>query len=94
MALRFSWDPRKAAANRRKHGVTFEEAATVFADRLSVTIPDPDHSTIKEDRFVIVGQSEPERLLVVSHVERGNDIRLISARLATRRERRIYEESQ
>ena len=94
MALRFSWDPRKAAANRRKHGVTFEEAATVFADRLSVTIPDPDHSTIKEDRFVIVGQSEPERLLVVSHVERGDDIRLISARLATRRERRIYEESK
>jgi uncharacterized DUF497 family protein len=94
VALRFSWDPRKAAANRRKHGVTFEEAATVFADRLSVTIPDPEHSSIKEARFVIVGQSEAERFLVVSHVERGDDIRLISARLATRRERRIYEEDK
>ena len=92
MALRFGWDPRKAAANRRKHRVTFEEAATAFGDRLSVTIADPDHST-SEDRFVLVGLSESDRLLVVSHVERGDEIRLISARLASRRERRIYEES-
>ena len=91
MALRFGWDPRKAAANQRKHRVSFEEAATVFGDRLSVTIPDPDHSS-REHRFVLVGLSEAGRLLVVSHVERGDEIRLISARLATRRERRVYEE--
>lgn len=93
MALRFGWDPRKAAANRRKHRVSFEEAATAFGDRLSVTIRDPDHST-NEDRFILVGLSEADRLLVVSHVERGDEIRLISARLATRRERRVYEEDR
>jgi uncharacterized DUF497 family protein len=83
MALRFSWDPRKAAANWRKHRIGFEEAATAFADKLSLTIPDPDH---------LVGLSVRNRLLVVSHVERGDEIRLISARLASRRERRNYEE--
>jgi uncharacterized protein len=91
MAPRFGWDPRKAAANRRKHRVSFEEASTAFADRLSVTIADPDHSR-NEDRFVLIGLSEVDRLLVVSHVERGDEIRLISARLASRRERRVYEE--
>ena len=91
MALRFGWDPRKAAANRRKHRITFEEAAPAFGDRLSVTIPDPDHSS-SEDRFILVGLSEASRLLVVAHVERGDEIRLVSARLATRRERRMYEE--
>jgi uncharacterized DUF497 family protein len=92
MALRFTWDPRKAAANKRKHGIDFAEAATAFADPLSLTIPDPDHSEA-EDRFLLVGRSVRERLLVVVHVERAADeIRLISARRATRRERAQYEE--
>ena len=91
MALRFGWDPRKAAANKRRHGVTFEEAATAFGDGLSITVADPSHS-IEEQRFVLVGRSDAGRILVVSHVERGDELRLISARLATRRERRDYEE--
>ena len=91
MALRFGWDPRKAAANKRRHGVTFEEAATAFGDGLSITVADPGHS-IEEQRFVLVGRSDAGRILVVSHVERGDEVRLISARLATRRERHDYEE--
>jgi hypothetical protein len=92
MSLRFSWDPRKAEANHRKHGVTFEEAATAFADPDSITVPDPDHS-VGEDRFILIGRSSKPRLVVVVHVELAQDsIRLISARPATRRERRIYEE--
>ena len=92
MALRFSWDPRKAASNLRKHGVSFEEAVTAFGDPLSLTIPDPLHSE-SEDRFVLLGLSANSRLLVVVHAERGDDdIRIISARLATRRERIQYEE--
>ena len=92
MALRFTWDARKAAANRRKHRVTFEEAATAFGDPLSLTIADPDHSA-EEDRFVLLGMSSQRRLLVVVHVDQGADeYRLISARPATRRERRQYEE--
>jgi uncharacterized protein len=91
MSLRFTWDPKKAAANLRKHRVAFPEAATAFADPLSVTIPDPEHSQA-EDRFILLGQSERGRLLVVAHTERGDTLRLISARLATRPERRDYEE--
>lgn len=92
MPLRFSWDPRKAAGNARKHGVSFQEAATAFADPLSLTVPDPDHSRA-EARFLLVGLSDRHRLLVVTHVERDDDlVRLLSARLATRRERRRYEE--
>jgi uncharacterized DUF497 family protein len=92
MALRFTWDPRKAAANKRKHGIDFAEAATAFGDPLSLTIPDPDHSEA-EDRFLLVGRSVLERLLVVVHVERAtDDIRIISARRASRRERVQYEE--
>ena len=91
MALRFTWDPRKAASNLRKHGVSFEEAASAFADPLSLTVPDPDHSD-DEERFLLVGLSDQSRLLVVAHVERGDEIRIINARLATRRERRQYEE--
>jgi uncharacterized protein len=91
MSLQFTWDPRKATANLRKHGVGFPEAATAFADPLSLTSPDPDHS-VGEERFVLIGQSERRRLVVVAHVERGDLIRLISARLATRRERKTYEE--
>jgi uncharacterized DUF497 family protein len=78
MSLRFTWDPKKAAANLRKHRVGFPEAATAFADPLSITIPDPDHS-IGEERFVLIGQSDRRRLVVVAHVERGEVIRIISA---------------
>ena len=91
MALGFSWDPRKAASNERKHGVSFEEAVTAFGDPLSLTVSDPEHSE-SENRFVLLGLSANSRLLVVAHVERGDDIRLISARLASRRERIDYEE--
>ena len=93
MPLRFSWDPRKAASNARKHGVSLQEGATAFADPLSLTVPDPDHSRA-EARFLLIGLSDRHRLLVVTHVERDDDlVRLISARLATRRERRQYEEA-
>jgi len=91
MALRFLWDPRKATSNERKHGVGFPEATTVFDDALSVTIADPDHST-DEQRFLLVGLSNRRRLLVVAHSERGQAIRIISARRANRQERRTYEE--
>jgi len=90
VSIVFTWDGRKAAANRKKHGVTFEEAMTVFGDPLSITIPEPVHS-LDEIRFIIVGRSQVQRLLVVVHVERGDRIRIISARSATRRERRDYE---
>ena len=91
MSLQFTWDPQKAAANLRKHKVGFPEAATAFADPLSLTIPDPDHS-VGEERFVLIGQSARRRLVVVAHAERGDLIRIVSARLATRRERKTYEE--
>jgi hypothetical protein len=91
MSTRFEWDEAKAQTNLAKHGVSFEEAATVFQDPLSVTIPDPLHSQ-KEERFVIQGMSVDQRLLVVVHTEEAEAIRLISARLATRREQRDYEE--
>jgi uncharacterized DUF497 family protein len=93
MALWFRWDPRKAAANVRKHGVTFEEAATVFGDPLSITIADPDHSG-DEQRYLVLGLSSRRRLLVVAHSERGDAVRIISARRVTRRERRTYEEEK
>ena len=88
----FEWDPDKAAANLRKHGVSFEEATTVFQDNLSLTGADPDHSA-DEARFVTFGLSGRGRLLVVAHTARGKRIRLISARAATRPERKLYEES-
>ncbi|MGH9870576.1 MAG: BrnT family toxin [Candidatus Polarisedimenticolia bacterium] len=91
MSLNFEWDPRKDNSNRRKHHVSFSEAATAFADPLSITQPDPDHSA-PENRFLLVGLSACGRLLVVSHAERGDNIRIISARLATSRERETYEE--
>ena len=92
MALRFVWDTRKAAANRRRHGVDFAEAATAFGDPLSLTVPDPDHSE-HEERFILIGRSERDRLLVVVHVERAADeIRIISARRAAPHERLQYEE--
>lgn len=88
----FEWSPEKADANRRKHGVGFEEAATVFGDPFSRTVLDPDHSSA-EDRYVTLGRSASHRVLVVIHTERSTRIRLISARDASRRERQQYEES-
>lgn len=92
MALTFEWDPTKAEANRRKHDVAFPEATTVFSDTLSSTICDPDHSTPGEKREMTIGLSHRRRLIVVSHCKRGSNIRIINARLATRRERGKYEE--
>jgi len=89
--MRFEWDPDKAAWNLRKHGVSFEEAVSVFGDALAVTFDDPDHS-FGESRYLTFGLSSEGRLLVVSHTEPVQWIRLISARSATRRERTIYEE--
>lgn len=89
----FKWDPTKAALNARKHGVDFREAASVLDDSLSTTFPDVDHFG-EEKRFVTVGVSTKQRVLVVSHTEKGQALRIISARRATRRERRFYEEGQ
>ena len=90
MALAFEWDPDKAATNLAKHGVSFPEATTVFADPLSVTVPDPRHSH-GEARFAIFGVSDRGRLLAVLYTERAERLRLISARAATRHERAAYE---
>jgi uncharacterized DUF497 family protein len=87
--VNFEWDPRKAAQNERKHHVSFDEAMTVFADWESITIPDPDHSE-DEERFLVVGLSLRGRMLVVSHTERGENTRIISARRADARERRKH----
>ena len=89
--MKYEWDRAKAAENFAKHGVSFEEAATVFRDPLSQTGRDPDHS-LDEERFVVFGVSTRGRLLVVAHAERGDTIRIISARPATPGERKIYEE--
>lgn len=89
--MHFEWDPKKATANRRKHGITFEEATSSLRDVFSATAHDPDHSD-DEERFVTFGVSSRGRLLTVSHTDRGNAIRIISARLATNAERQIYEE--
>jgi uncharacterized DUF497 family protein len=93
MGLFFEWDEGKNEHNLRKHGVTFEEASTIFADPLSVTIDDPQHST-REQRWVTVGHSAKHRVLVVVHTDRGGRTRIISARVATRHERKTYEESE
>ena len=87
----FEWDPPQAANNLRKHGVSFHEAATVFGDPLSITVPDPDHS-LDEARYLIVGTSERGRFLIVAHTERSDHVRIISARQLTPNERRAYEE--
>jgi uncharacterized DUF497 family protein len=91
LALEFEWDPRKAAANLVKHGVSFEEAATVFGDSLGRIVGDPRHSS-EEGRFVLLGFSKSRHLLPVMYTDRGEAIRIISARRATRHERRNYEE--
>jgi uncharacterized protein len=90
--IAFEWDRRKDSDNRRKHDVGFAEASTVFEDALSITIPDLDHAD-EEERFVIIGMSIKRNLLVVVHTIRGERIRLISARSATKHERRNYEET-
>jgi uncharacterized DUF497 family protein len=89
----FNWDVRKATANLKKHGIDFREAATIFADPLSTTFPDQDHSEF-EHRFLTVGQSIRGRILVVAHTEENDTIRIISAREATRREQSFYEENE
>jgi uncharacterized protein len=91
VSLTFEWDPDKANENERKHGVSFAEAATVFGDPLSITVADPDHS-VGEARFLTIGTSHQLRLLIVAHADRDDAIRLITARAATRAERKTYEE--
>ena len=87
----FEWDDTKAESNERKHGASFAEALTVFADLLALTGYDPGHSD-EEDRYITMGTSAAGRLLIVSHTDRGDKIRLLSARGASRRERRDYED--
>lgn len=90
--MRFEWNAAKATSNLRKHGVSFSEAASVFFDPLSATGDDPDHS-LDERRFVTFGMSSSGRLLVVAHSQHDDTIRIITARIATRGERELYEES-
>ena len=88
--MMFEWNGEKAKINDRKHGVSFYEAMTAFSDPCSLIIPDPAHS-IDEDRFVLLGISDRARLLVVVHAERGENVRIISSRQATRTESKVYE---
>lgn len=88
--MRFTWDSKKAGSNLVDHGVSFQEASTVFGDALAMTTPDPDHS-VGEQRLLTMGQSEVGQLIVVSHTEEGEDIHIISARRATTHERKDYE---
>ena len=91
MGLIFEWDEKKAKSNLIKHGVSFEEASSAFGDDFSITIEDPLHSE-KENRFILIGRSIFQKILVVVHVEKSETIRIISARKATKKERKIYEE--
>jgi uncharacterized DUF497 family protein len=92
MSLTFEWDEEKDRANRRKHGVGFDEAKTVFNDPRSITISDEQHSA-EEDRYLDLGFSAQGRLIVVSYTERGANIRIISCRKATKSERKAYEQA-
>ena len=89
--MNFEWDPRKAESNLRKHDVSFGEAVTIFNDELSITVYDPDHSR-EEDRYISIGWSNRGRLIMVSHTDRNNRIRIISARELTQGEQKAYEE--
>jgi uncharacterized DUF497 family protein len=89
--MEFEWDNRKGEENARKHDVTFQEAASIFGDPLAITFADPDHST-NEERYITFGQSLKQRLIMVSHTQRGGRTRIISARPVGSRERRIYED--
>jgi len=91
VGIQFEWDEKKAAKNRLKHGVSFEEASTAFGDPLSITIEDPLHSE-DENRLVLIGKSEWFNTLVVAHLEKKDTIRIISARKASKKERKVYEE--
>jgi hypothetical protein len=91
--MEFEWDADKGSQNLKKHKVSFVEAATVFGDALSRTFPDPDHS-VAEDRYITIGTSDRGRVLIVSHTDRQERIRIISARKATPRERKAYEEEK
>lgn len=93
MGILFEWDATKAQQNIKKHGVTFDEASTAFSDPLSRTIIDPLHSE-NEHRYVLIGRSCKDRLLVVVHAEKGDKLRIISARAASKRERMNYEENE
>lgn len=90
--LLFEWDTEKAITNWKIHGITFDEASTAFKDTLSLTIYDPLHSE-KENRFILIGSSHKNRLLVIVHTERGDKVRIISARKAKKKERQYYEEN-
>ena len=90
MALLFRWDQRKAKANLRKHGISFEEASSAFGDPISITIEDVDHS-YGENRYILLGETLEHHLVIVVHTDRNGEIRIFSARLATRQERRSYE---
>lgn len=89
--MEFEWDTKKAAANEKKHGISSHEASSIFGDPFALTFDDPDHS-VSEMRHLTFGMSERHRLLVVVHSQRGKMTRVISARIATRHERKIYEE--
>ena len=91
--MKFEWDPKKAALNLQGHSVSFEEAASVFGDPFAATISDPEHST-EEPRFITMGVTPAQRLLVVVHTDRVDRVRIISARPATRAEKKKYEEGQ
>lgn len=91
--VQFEWDPRKAASNEAKHGVSFEEATTVFGDPLATTVPDPNHSIV-ENRLLTTGRSRQERVVICWHTEADDTIRIIGARIASPRERRIYESGE
>ncbi len=93
MGLKFEWDEKKAKSNRSKHQVTFEEASTIFDDPLFITLLDIEHST-DEERYITIGVSNSNQLLMVAHTDSGGQIRIISARKATNNERRFYEEGQ
>ncbi len=90
--LNFEWDPKKAASNLKKHGISFEEACTVFGDTLSLTISDSLTSS-NEERFVTTGETSHRKLVVVVHVDKGDNVRIISARRVTKHERKTYEKS-
>ena len=89
--MKFEWNQRKAKSNLKKHGISFQEAATVFGDALSITFDDPDHS-VNEHRLLTFGLSRTGKLLIVSHTMRGESMRIISTRLMTKQERHTYEE--
>ena len=91
--IQFEWDSRKAASNLKKHGVSFDEAKSVFFDEFAIQFYDPDNSELEDDRFLLLGLSHNSRILLVCHCERdsGDTIRIISARKATKRERKFYK---